>query len=75
MKQQVLAVGFVIFLCLAAFLSYLIASPLFGLGVSSGAAMFQDLEPEPMLPHEWHLAVPRFPQFCLGLCTNPEFPQ
>ncbi len=66
-------------MCLAPYLSYPIASSLlpplslFG-SRAGGAAMFYDLAPEPMGLQKWD-AAPHLPQFCLGLCTDPEFPQ
>jgi hypothetical protein len=79
-KRQVLEVGVAIILCLAVYLCYPIASSLLPqlslFGSSTGAVeTFYDLAPEPMRPHEWHLAAPRFSQFCVGLCTNEEFQQ
>ena len=78
-KRHVLKIGGAILLCLTAYLSYPIASsllpPLSLFGSRTGAAaMFYDLAPEPMRLQKWD-AVPHFPQFCLGLCADPEFLQ
>jgi hypothetical protein len=50
--------------------------PLSLFGASTGAAeTFYDLAPESIWLHGWQLSSQRFPQFCLGLCTNEEFRQ
>jgi hypothetical protein len=78
-KRNVLEVSGALLLCVVVYLRYPVASfllsPLTLFGLSTGAEMFYDLAPEPMRLHKWHLAAPRFSQFCLGLCTNKEFQQ
>jgi hypothetical protein len=79
-KRHVLEISGAILLCAVVYLSYpldsFLLSPLALFGSRTGSAeLFYDLAPEPMRLHKWHLAAPRFSQFCLGLCTNKEFQQ
>lgn len=76
-KRHVLEISGAVLLGVVVYLSYSVASfllpplSLFG----SSAETFYDLAPEPIWLCRWQLSSPRFPQFCLGLCTNEEFQQ
>lgn len=63
-------------LCLAAYLSYSIASSLSVLSLAepgAGAdATFSDLAPDWSILPAWRLKWPRLRTFCVGLCTDEE---
>ncbi|MGB6688312.1 MAG: hypothetical protein WBE76_10755 [Terracidiphilus sp.] len=79
MKRQIVKLGGAMVLCLAAYLSYSIASslPVLSLvGPGSGSdATFSDLAPDWITFPKWRLKWPEFRTFCAGLCTDEELMQ
>ena len=78
MKRHVLEIVAAILLCLAAFFSYAaripMSLPLIGtesVAASSPAAWSLEFVAIPKLRISW----PRFPNFCVGLCTREEYLQ
>jgi hypothetical protein len=75
-KRHIIEIGGAIMLCLAAYLSYSIASSLPVLSLvepgSGTDATFRDLAPDWSTFPAWRLKWPEFRTFCAGLCTNEE---
>jgi hypothetical protein len=75
-KRRIVEAGGAIALCLAAYLSYSIASSLPALSLpepGAGAdATFSDLSPDWITFLEWRLKWPKLHTFCAGLCIDEE---